>query len=109
MIGTANKGGNPMASQFKKTVSTFSMRNLREGRVFPLDATPLRNVGTKLATPLRNVGAKLVLFAARAWLRYFLPLIRRYGLALLGALIALPGAVVSGLYLKNRWKKARQR
>jgi hypothetical protein len=36
MIDTANKGGNPMASPFKKTVSTFSMRNLREGGLFPL-------------------------------------------------------------------------
>ena len=51
-----------MASQFKKTVSTFSRRNLREGRLFPLDAKSLRNVRTKLARPLRNVGAALVLF-----------------------------------------------
>lgn len=94
MIGTANKGGNPMASKFKKTVSTFLRRKPRKRGLFPLDATPLRNVGAKLATPLRNVGAKLVLFVSLPWLRHFLQsLIRRYSLVILIGGMGLIGLV----------------
>jgi hypothetical protein len=101
MIDTANKGGNPMASKFKKTVSTFSMKKLRERGLFPLIATPLRNIGAKLATPLRNIGAKLVLFVSRAWLWHFLQsLIRRYRLVILMGGMGLIGLMSRKLLTK---------
>jgi hypothetical protein len=91
-----------MASKFKKTVSTFPMKKLP-------DARSLGNAGAQLTRPLSNVSAQLALLVARAWLRYLLPFIRRYILAVLGALIGVSGAIMGGRYFRARWKKGRRR